>query len=193
VGVIIAIYGINNIGKTTQTEMLTSRLKDNFDGVEYFKFPVYDIPPSGPIINGYLREGNPFKLSPREFQLLQVQNRFEFWAKNSERVALNRVSIFEDYTGTGIAWGIGAGVDKDFLVNINSGLPKEDVSILLDGERFIEARESNHLHETDDDLTERVRKAHLELAKLFDWRVVNANQSIEYVHDDILDIVKNLF
>jgi len=179
---IIAVYGVNNIGKTTQTQLLRNRLEDKFnDDVEYFKFPAYNILPSGPVINGYLREGNPFRLSAREFQLLQVQNRFEFWANNSEIISLSKVSVFEDYTGTGIAWGIGSGVDRDFLININSGLPKEDVSILLDGDRFIEAREEHHLHETNDALTEKVRKAHIELAEYFNWDIVDANQSINHV------------
>ena len=42
-----------------------------------------------------------------------------------------------------------------------------------------------HIHETDHELTEKVRQKHLELAKEFNWKIVNANQPIEKVFEDI--------
>jgi len=45
---------------------------------EYLKYAIYDLAPSGPLLNEYLRKGNPHDLSPREFQLLQVLNRTQY-------------------------------------------------------------------------------------------------------------------
>jgi thymidylate kinase len=100
--------------------------------------------------------------------------------------------IAEDYTGTGIAWGIGSGVDSEYLFKINSKLLAEDLTILLDGNRFMEARESNHTHESDDELTEKVRQVHLELARERGWNVVNANDSLEVVHENIWNVIRPL-
>ena len=49
--------------------------------------------------------------------------------------------------------------------------------------------EAGHRFETDDEKTERIRLIHLDLAKEFNWSIVNANRSVEEVHDDIWEIV----
>lgn len=196
-GKFIALYGVNNIGKTTQAKLLTRRISSaawNIPTPASVKYARYDIPPSGPLINNYLRliggKKNPYGLSPREFQILQAFNRTQCEPLLLARLYSGVSVIAEDYTGTGIAWGIGAGVSKDFLIEINSHLAKEDIAILLDGDRFFSGKEENHSHEEDDELTEQVRKIHLDLAKEFGWHIVNANQSDKKVHADIWRIVR---
>lgn len=88
--------------------------------------------------------------------------------------------------------GTASGVSKEFLYEINSHLRIPDISILFDGERFIEGIESGHKHEMDNDLTNKVRQTHLEIGKELGWHVVNANGSIEEVHKKVLEVVKKL-
>lgn len=186
---IVAIYGINRLGKTTQAELLVDWLT-NYRGeqAEYIKFPAYALKPTGPLINNYLRElngvKNPHNFSPREFQMLNVQNRLDFW-KQFRGKPETRHFVLEDYTGTGIAWGMGAGVGKDLLVSLNQNLTPPDFAFLLDGEPFLSGTEEGHTHEEDDELTKRVREAHLELAREFGWFVISANRPEERVHQDI--------
>ena len=190
---IITIYGINNLGKSTQVKILVDKLKNHGMACS-LKYPIYDLEPSGPMIWKYLRDGNPFNLNPREAQILYTFNRLHFEARlQKEYLFKHDFVVLEDYTGTGLAWGIGAGVDKKFLLKINQELLKEDLAILLDGERFLEGKEIGHKHETDDELTEKVRQTHLELAKEFGWRSVNANQTKKQVSDQIYKIVANKF
>ena len=54
-GIFIALYGINNIGKSTQARLLTQRLLASGVRVEYVKFPIYDIAPTGTKLNEILR------------------------------------------------------------------------------------------------------------------------------------------
>lgn len=183
-GKFIAIYGINNIGKTTQAKKLTERL----DGV-YVKYAVYDLEPSGPELNVYLRKGNPEALSPREFQLLQILNRTQYEPRLERMLLWGTHVVAEDYVGTGIAWGVGTGLDKDFLARMNSHLRKEDIAILLDGEQFMESVEPGHVHEENTALVKKVRQIHLDLANEFGWHIVNANQPDEKVHDNIWQII----
>ncbi|PJB15982.1 hypothetical protein CO116_02890 [Candidatus Falkowbacteria bacterium CG_4_9_14_3_um_filter_38_19] len=184
-GKFIVLYGINNLGKTTQAKMLTDQL--NFYGLkaEYLKYPVYDLIPSGVILNSYLRQGNPHNLTPKEAQIIYAFNRTQY-----EKTLLNKLAgginiVAEDYSGSGIAWGMGAGVDEQFLKYINSHLLKEDLAFLLDGERFRQAAENNHRHETDDELIEKVRLAHLKLGWENNWIKINANLKIEQIHQYI--------
>ena len=188
-GKFIAIYGINNLGKTLQAKMLEERLlAENFK-VKRIKYPVYDLEPTGPRINAYLRKGNPDNLSAKAAQLIYVQNRKDFEPTLKAMLRENDFVIAEDYKGTGIAWGMGAGVEKNFLLYHNGSLLEEDVSILLDGKRFREGIESGHTHESNDELTEKVRLAHLELADYFHWPIVNANDTKEAVHEKIYEHV----
>jgi len=200
-GRLIAIYGTNNLGKTIQAELLVKRLVEKLQlSARYLKFPLYDLEPTGPEINAYLREGNPRSLTAREFQLLQILNRTDHNQNVGLNLGMGNNLVVEDYWGTGVAWGVGAGVDRDFLIRLNQRIYKEDLAILLDGERFSDSVEQNHLHEEDDSLTERVRREHLYLADKFGWPVVQVNypnltqeEAIEKVHEEIWSLVLPLF
>ncbi|MBU4347391.1 dUTP diphosphatase [Candidatus Parcubacteria bacterium] len=193
-GKFIVLYGINNLGKTTQAEMLADRLNLRGQRTEYLKYPIYNLEPSGTILNNYLRQGNFYNLTPREAQIIYCLNRTQFEKKLIEKLEAGTNIIAEDYTGTGLAWGIGAGVDEQFLKYINSHLLKEDIAFLFDGERFKNAAENEHKHETDEELINKVRWAHLDLGQEYGWTKINANQSIEQIHNrlwqEVIKIIK---
>ena len=189
-GKLIGIYGINNTGKSTQAKLLVERLKKDGKEAEYLKYPIYDLEPSGPLINEYLRNRNPHNFSVLEIQLIYVLNRTQYEPIVKEKLESGINIIAEDYSGTGIAWGIGGGMDYNFAVNMNSHLLKEDLVFLLDGERFMESKESGHRHEEDHELTNRVREVHKELGKEFGWLTINANDTIENIHKIIHGKVK---
>lgn len=190
-GKFIVIYGINNLGKTTQAKMLVENLKAIGWPAEYLKYPIYSLKPSGPILNDYLRGGNPYDLSPREAQIIYTLNRVQFESELKKKLAAGINVVAEDYIGTGLAWGIGAGVNETFLKHINSQLLKEDLAFLFDGKRFRQAQEIGHQHEEDEILTSRVRGAHLKLAEEFGWIKINANQPREKIQAKLFSIVKN--
>lgn len=189
-GKFIVFYGINNLGKTTQAKLLVEKLQKKGLKAEYLKYPTYDLSPSGPILNNYLRGGNSYKLSAREAQIIYALNRtqFEPTLKNKLENGINIIS--EDYIGTGLAWGMGADVSEKFLKNINSHLLREDIAFLFDGKRFVDATEQNHKHETDDKLMKKVRKMHLQLGQEFGWKKINANLPIEEIHRQILQYIE---
>lgn len=191
-GILFTLLGVTNTGKTTQQKLLEERLRTEGYRVAYVKYPVYDLAPTGPRINAYLRQGNPEGISPREFHELQVENKKDFAPELERLLAANDIVLAEMYTGTGIAYGMGDGFEKSWLVAENDSLRTADLSILLDGARFLESRETGHHFENDDEKTERIRLAHLELAKDFGWEVVQANQTIPEVHEEIYSRVKKL-
>ena len=91
----------------------------------------------------------------------------------------------EDYTGSGLAWGIGAGVSAEFMKLINEHLLKEDLAFVFDGERFTAATEVGHTHETNNELLNGVRIAYQKLGRELGWQKINANRSIEEIHAEI--------
>ena len=188
-GTFIVFYGVNNLGKSTQALMLVDQLKKDGKMAEYLKYPVYDLEPSGPIINSYLREGNPYNLTPTEVQTLYAFNRTQYEPQLVDKLIAGVTIVAEDYTGTGIAWGTGLGVHPELLRIINSHLIVEDVGLLFTGSRFAAGKEDNHVHEQDDDLTEKVDIIHKRLAKERGWHIIEANRSRMSIHEEIVQIV----
>ncbi len=164
-GKLIVFYGVNNLSKTTQAKMLVDYLNKNEKPAEYLKYAIYDLEPAGKLINEYLRGGNTYNFTPREFQILQYVNKINFEPILNEKLNKGINIIAEDYSGTSVAWGIGAGVDEKLLEYFYSFVRKEDLAILFDGERFTSSIEKNHKHENDLELTGRVRRVHLDLAE----------------------------
>jgi thymidylate kinase len=140
-----------------------------------------------------LRQGNPNQLNAREIQIIYSLNRYQFQEELIKKLEQGINIVAEDYTGTGIAWGVGRGVDQDFLIRINQHLLPPDKEILLDGERFLEGKEKYHINENDDELVNRVRKIHLDLQTKYHWPIVEANHSREEVAEQIWQLVKVLF
>jgi len=192
-GKFIVLYGINNLGKTTQAKLLVDWLNKNGISAVYQKYPVYDLAPTGPRINSYLRDGNPERLTPLEFQQLQVDNRHDFEPILQKYLDNGIWVIGEDYVGTGIAWGVGAGIDQALLEEMNSHLLKEDFAFLFDGERFKSGIEEGHTHEQNTELTEKVRNVHKNLAQKLGWFPINAEESIEEIHQKILNTILTKF
>lgn len=189
-GKLIVLYGINNLGKTTQAKLLVKKLQGLGLRAEYLKYPIYELKPTGPKINQILRSGNKQNISEEEFQNLYAQNRRDYEPMVKKKLGEGISIVAEDYIGTGIAWGVSKGADLNILEKQNQDLLSEDIAILLDGERFLEGKESNHLHESNDSLMQRCRQIHKDLAKKYKWYIINANQPIDSVHQDIIKIIQ---
>ncbi|MHB8651985.1 MAG: dTMP kinase [Minisyncoccota bacterium] len=189
-GQLVVLYGINGTGKSTQAKLLVQRLVQGGGEAEYIKYPDYKLEPTGPMLNEYLRKGNPESFSAREFQILQALNRTHREPLIQALLMRGVHVVAEDYVGTSIAWGMGATTSKDFLIRLNSHLYHEDVAVFLDGESFDGAEEKNHKHENDRMLIEKVRGIHRDLASELGWTIIPANHSIEEVHNDIWRIIE---
>ncbi len=198
-GNFIVIYGANNLGKSTQLNLLEKRLVSLNIRYIRLKYPIYTSE-TGQLINKILR--TPDRLTEEE-QNLYAQKTPECEANLQKLFADNRrdyqvellsylnngiTVIAEDYVGTGMAWGLVRNVPRDKLNEFNEGLLIPDKAILLDGERFIQpgSIEQGHRNESDNQQSwETSRRIHLELAKEFGWKIVNANNPPEKVANEI--------
>lgn len=191
-GQFIVLYGINNLGKTTQAKALVEEIIIKMGKeAEYLKYAIYSLDPSGTLINNYLRAGNPNQFSDREFQLLQVLNRTQYEPKLKEKLAKGTWVIAEDYIGTGIAWGMVQGIDKNLLYYMNSHLLKENLGILFTGEPFPESTDKKNVNEASAATLAKVNEAFKEISRDFGWFVINANRPKEEVQKEVMDIIKS--
>lgn len=194
-GKMITLYGINGIGKTTQVELLVQFLQSQGKQASRLKYPVYDLEPEGPFIHQYLRDPefrNANELSTEELQMRYAENRRRYETELRKRLDAGEWIVAEDYTGTGIAWGLTWGANLEYLEDINQYLLAPNLSILMHGERFDTAIEAGHRNETNADRIRICRNFHLLLGERYRWKQVNANQDIESVQTDIQKIVNEL-
>lgn len=186
-GKFVVVYGTNNLGKSTQMNLLAERLREEGREVELLKYPIYELEPTGPIINAVIREG--LEITETELQRLFAQNRRDFEPFLMKGVLeKGKWGIAEDYKGTGIAWGVARNIPLEVMEEMNSGLLEEDLAILLDGEQFISGIERGHRNEPSPEW-QRARQVHKELAERYGWQVVEANRSPREIADEIWGIV----
>jgi thymidylate kinase len=187
-GKFIVFYGANNLGKTLQVSLLEEYLKQKNIPVKRIKYPVYDLEPTGPIINAVLREGK--QMAEDALQTLYVQNRKDYESVVKKELEEGTWVIAEDYKGTGIAWGMVRGVSLEFLEEINKDLFPEDIAIVFCGKRFATGIESTHRNEKDEVIWQKAYDNHMFLADRYGWEKITANQPIEKVQKDIVALLK---
>lgn len=188
-GKFITLYGINNIGKSTQAKILVKKLKEAGHDAIYVKYPVYDIEPTGPMINNILRGGEQ-KISEAQLQMWFCLNRHQFEPTIRKYLEEGKIVIAEDYTGTGIAWGNAKGLELEWLESLNKHLLREDFSILMQGRRFMQAKETGHVHEENSDLVEKCRVVHENLADKYQWTRFEVVEGIDQCADKLWELVK---
>jgi len=193
-GKMIAIYGINGIGKTTQVELLVEYLKAKGRNASRLKYPIYDLEPEGPFIYKYLRDPGFRKdneLITDDLQMKYVENRKRYEPELKKRLENGKWIVAEDYVGTGIAWGLTWGGDLEYLEKINEGLFQSDISILMHGDRFDTAIEKDHRNEMESERIKICKNFHLLLAEKYEWNKINASQSIEAVQNEIIKVINS--
>lgn len=165
--------------------------------VKYLKYPIYDLAPTGPFLNGVLRGDGAMptgrqvqKIAEDELQLWFILNRYQFEPELKKFLAEGYVVVAEDYVGTGIAWGTAKGLPLEWLEEANKFLLKEDLVILIEGERDLRVMEKRHLHEQNSELMEKCARVLKELAEKYQWKVVERKATIEGTAGEIWEVVK---
>ncbi len=187
----IALYGINNIGKTTHAKKLVERLNKEGHQAKYVKYPIYDLEPTGPYLNQILRGGDKQKISEAELQMWFTLNRHQFEPQIKKWLSQGYIVVAEDYIGTGIAWGIAKGLDTHWLERLNQYLLNEDLGILLGGSRVMKAKETKHIHEENDALIEKCKHVLQDLAEKYGWKNVLLQDHVADTAELIWKIVKS--
>jgi len=79
-----------------------------------------------------------------------------------------------------------------WLENLDKGLPKEDLVIVLDvnpSDSFSRKKEKRDRFEKDKIFARKITNTYRKLAKRFGWHLVNASQSKDGVHQSVTRIV----
>jgi dTMP kinase len=185
---IIVIEGGDQAGKKTQTTLLAKALKQRKIKTTVFSFPDYKTP-VGKEIAKYLNGKR--KFTPQVIHCLLAANR---WEKLNEILAAqskNSVLIMNRYYQSNLIYGLANGMKRKWLENLDEGLPKADLVILLD----VTQRESFHRKKTNRDKFEKnekflqkISKIYRTIAKNEHWKIIDASKPKQEIHKDILKV-----
>jgi dTMP kinase len=177
-GLFIAIEGIDAVGKKTQTSILNEWLRSKGLSTRALSFPVYETT-IGKEIRKFL--AGTVSYPPEVRAMLYAANRWEMKTDLEATLSSTDVTIVNRYTGSNLAYGVSSGLDLGWLLNLEEGLPKPDLVLVLDASpgRLVPRRgDDKDSYERNADLQEKARGTYLRHAEKFGWKVVDANKDI---------------
>jgi dTMP kinase len=191
-GLLVGIEGIDAAGKRTQSSLLQAWLHSRSVTVDMISFPDYSTV-LGNEIRGFLQGRRNY--TPEVRHMLFAANRWE--KKEDIQRSLERadVVIVNRYTESNLAYGLANGLQLDWLVNLELGLPRTDLVLVLDAppSAFYNRRNAKKdRYESDLVLQENARKAYLDLGQRFGWKIINAARGINDTSRLVTEAASNL-
>ncbi|HYY65963.1 MAG TPA: dTMP kinase [Nitrososphaeraceae archaeon] len=189
-GKIIVIEGIDRAGKGTQSRLLMDALKLAGRICVMIDFPDYTTP-IGIEIRAFLDGKRDY---PNELKhMLLSANRWEKKKEIESMVDNGTMLIMNRYYQSNLVYGIANGLNINWLLNLDKGIPREDMVIVLEVSpktSYQRAVDYQDVFEKDKKLLEEVQKNYRKLAKKFKWNIINGEKNKEQVHQEVMKIVR---
>ena len=182
---IIVIEGFDQAGKKTQSKLLGDFLKTLHKKSIIFNFPDYTTP-VGKEIKNFLSGKR--KFPPQVIHCLLAANRWERSKDIQDALSKNYVVIMNRYYQSNLVYGTVNGLNLKWLENLDKGLPKENMVILLDvkvSDSFSRKKQKRDKFEKDKTFALKIASTYRRLARKYGWYIVNASQSKDQVHQQI--------
>lgn len=188
-GKIIALEGPDKAGKMTQSKLLVDSLRKSGRISVVMDFPDYSTP-IGMEISAFLEDKRDYSNEVKH--MLMSANRWERKREIESLVKTGTIVVINRYYQSNLVYGISNGLNIDWLLNLDKGLPKEDIAIVINiSPSTVKLRtEKLDLFERSEKLLLAVNKNYSKLAKRFSWKIISGDNSKEQVHQDILNLLK---
>ena len=185
---IIAIEGIDQAGKKTQTEMLVKALRRLKIKTAVFSFPDYSTV-IGREIKNYLYGKR--KFPPEIIHYLYAANRWEKLEEIKKASSKNSVLVMNRYYHSNLVYGIANGLKEKWLQKLEDSLPKADLVIVLEASQndsFSRKKLRRDKFEKSKKFSTKISQIYRRLAKKHRWKVVSSNTKQE-THREIMKII----
>jgi dTMP kinase len=183
---LIAFEGLDQSGKQTQAEALRDYIVADGRPCELLSFPDYETP-VGVEISRALTDERDYPTDV--MQLLYVTNRYEKREQMESWLANGTVIICDRYVASSIAYGEAQGLDPQWLVDVQRGLPQPALTIVLDiaPETAVKRKAAGRdRYERDLELLSRVRLSYRRQAAAPDWILLDGERSKSVVSADVI-------
>lgn len=220
-GKLIVIEGTDGSGKATQSKELLVRLAKENIQTAYFDFPQYGQKSAG-MVENYLNGlyGSASEVNPKVASMFYAVDRYDASFKMKKDLAEGKVVICNRYVSANMGHQTGKIDGKkerkeflDWLLDLEFNffkIPKPDLVILLyvpylvaqkmvdsKAHRDYIAGKKRDLHEADSEHLKKAEEAYIEVAKMYNWKVVDCTRngeilSIPEIHELVWKEVKKV-
>lgn len=185
-GYFIVFEGIDGGGKSTQIKLLEEYFKQRGFEIELHMEPTKG--PIGALLWNYMKSKNR-SFVPGTEALLFAADRIEHSKIIQEALDKRKIVICDRYIHSSLAYQGAAGVDKDWMQSLNMYALQPDLVFLLDIDPFkglerVSDRKKTVFEEYE--YLKKVRAEYFRYVEMGELVVIDAMQSIENVHKDIL-------
>ena len=151
-------------------------------------FPDYSTPIGLEIkafLNGERNYPDEVKMMLLSANRWEKKNEIKNWLKEGKVIVMNR------YYQSNLVYGVSKGLKLDWLIQLDKGMPKENLVILINIDPITSSQRSKSWDqfESDFSLLKTVKKNYLAMAKRYGWVVVNGEKSRENLKNEIISIV----
>jgi len=97
------------------------------------------------------------------------------------------------YYQSNIVYGLSNGLDINWLINLDKGLPKENIVIILEIDPQTSYKRVTHnrdLFEKNLEFLSNVTQNYQKLSQIYNWKIVNGEETEEKIHLKISSLVK---
>ncbi len=193
IGKFIVIEGIDQSGKKTQVDYLAARLSSKGYNSKIISFPIYSTA-IGREIEKSLSGKVDYPVEVRH--LLLSANRWEMRSQIEESLLLDMFLICNRYYESNIVYGMANGLEESWLKNLDKGLPKADLTILIN----IPASESRKrktrdrdIHENNLGLLAKVSSLYQRIARESGWDIVDGTGDVGQISLKIWESVRRFY
>uniref|UniRef100_A0A1A7X5X5 Thymidylate kinase n=1 Tax=Iconisemion striatum TaxID=60296 RepID=A0A1A7X5X5_9TELE len=186
-GALIVLEGVDRAGKTTQCKKLVQALQVSGRPAEMMRFPDRTTT-IGQLISAYLEKKS--DLEDHTVHLLFSANRWELVPLMKKKLDQGITLVVDRYAFSGVAFtSAKPGFCMDWCMKPDVGLPKPDLVMFLQlspAEAALRGQFGNERYETSV-FQKSVQQKFEQLMKdpSVNWKVIDASQNVEDVHDDI--------
>jgi dTMP kinase len=189
-GRIIVLEGIDKAGKGTQCKLLQNDIMKAGFNCKILDFPDYSTP-IGKEIRLFL-DGRRSYSSEVQHMLLSV-NRWEKKEEIEKMLQNGTIIIMDRYYQSNIVYGLSNGLDLHWLINLDKGLPKEDIVIILEidpATSYKRVNRNRDLFEKNLEFLSNVKQNYQKLSQVYNWKIVNGEENVEKIHLKTSSLVK---
>lgn len=187
-GALIVLEGVDKAGKTTQCKKLVQALQQSGSPAEMMRFPDRSTT-IGQLISAYLEKKS--ELEDHTVHLLFSANRWELVPLMKKKLDQGTTLVVDRYAFSGVAFtSAKPGFSLDWCKNPDVGLPKPDLVMFLQlspADAALRGQFGEERYETSAfQKTVQQKFEHLMKDPSVNWQVIDASQSVEDVHKDII-------
>ncbi len=190
-GRFIVLEGLDGAGISTQAVRLENHLRK----LGYSTFLTKE--PTSNLIGGLIKSAikGDWRIPYTSLQLLFSADRAKHIAEEIEpALKQGKIVVCDRYVFSTLAYGFASGVDFEWLYSINKTFKAPDLTVFIDVSpdisvsRIVKGREKSKLFEKREMLG-KVRKAYLNLARRFKFRIINGEDGVDETGEAIANAV----